>query len=362
MNQSVSLSTEVRLGDPSATIIEAAAKLPPRDLVLVEKAIVSTIERGTPELAESCVYCKPVGKKDGRQTFAIGPSVRLTEVGQQSFGSLWVNVVIDIDRTAKRIDACAKCLDLRTLNVYYATASKSIAYRDGGVFSDAVIENLSNGTASIARRNCLLQAMRPQLVEAESAAKRKVIAKWAGGGDGKTLDNTAYTKAFNAIAEDYRKRWGTTPEQLRDLVADESSPDDKLWYIVGIRNFLLDNDDKYADVFGETAKPDHSSAKAHAAPAPATAEPPTTPDAPAETPPETAEPVVDEAEKVARQKFSALKLQGYKLLTPSGMSKLLEPLYTQHGEDSTWPTSILNDAIAMVSEAVKAKVKNGGKK
>lgn len=232
-----------KIGEPSASIITVAANLPPRDLVKVENDIRAAI-KNNPSLAELCIYCKPVGMKNGRQAFSTGPSIRFAEIGQQCFQALWVNGTVDQDN--KRVMATVVCFDLRTLNVYYGTSSKSIVGRNG-LYSPSMIETTTNAAFSIARRNALLQAMRPQIESVMEDAKNAAIKRWCVG------DKIDHKDAYKALHADYQRRWGTTVDQLNSLVAEEGSPEDKLIMAIGVRNYLIDNPDSYEDVFG--AKP-----------------------------------------------------------------------------------------------------------
>lgn len=245
MSNELEQSVVSRIGEPSASIITVASKLPPRDLEKVEKDIRAAIANN-PALAELCIYCKPVGKKDGRQQFSTGPSIRFAEIGQQCFQKLWVNGVIEQDN--KRVLATVVCFDLLTLNVYYGTCSKSIVGRNG-LYSPSMIETTCNAAFSIARRNALLQAMRPQIEAAMVEAKAAAIKRWCKG----TEINMA--EAWKALADDYKKRWGTSEAKLKELIAEEGSPEDKLIMLIGIRNYLIDNPDSYEDVFGCKAAP-----------------------------------------------------------------------------------------------------------
>ena len=234
-------SNIAKLGEPSAAIIMAANKLPPRDLVLVEKNIRGAL-LNNPVLAEQCIYCRPVGKdkETKRQNFSTGPSIRFTELGQQCFGRLWLNGNLDVD--FKSVRATFMCFDLWTMNITFGTCSKSIFGSGGMRYPDGMVEVTGQAAMSIARRNALTQQMRPQLESCMIDAKNAAIKKWSDKLDG--------DQAFKALLADYQKRWGTTDKMLKELVADEGTPEDKLILIIGVRNYLIDNPSAYKDVFG----------------------------------------------------------------------------------------------------------------
>ena len=246
MNELEVVSNITKIGEPSANIIKVAASLPPRDLVKVESDIRAVLVNN-PELAEICIYCRPVGKKAGKQQFATGPSVRFTEIGQQCFGRMWVNGYSEVD--SKRVLATVACFDLLTLNITFGTCSKSIIGRGGQKYPQTMIELTTNAALSIARRNALLQQMRVQLESTMNDAKASVIKKWCG--DGKNKNEIAW----KSIAEDYKKRWGTSAADLKKLVENEGSAEDKIIMAIGVRNYLIDNHDGYEDVFGKKPAP-----------------------------------------------------------------------------------------------------------
>ena len=239
METSMELSNISKIGEPSASIIRVAASLPPRDLVLVEKNIRGALQNN-PALAEMAIYCRPVGKKDGRQQFAIGPSVRFTELGQQCFGRMWLNG--NVEQDTKRVTATFMCFDLSTMNITFGTCSKSVIKASGERYSDGMIEVTTSAALSIARRNALTQQMRPQLEACMLDAKIAAIKKWS--------DKLNGEEASKALLADYNKRWGTTDKMLKELIADENTPEDKLIKVIGVRNFLIDNPNSYKDVFG----------------------------------------------------------------------------------------------------------------
>ena len=251
MNELDTVTNISRIGEPSATIIKAAASLPPRDLVKVENEIRSILANN-PELAEICIYCRPVGKKDGKQRFVTGPSIRFTEIGQQCFGRMWVNGFADTDN--KRVLATVACFDLLTLNITFGTCSKSIIGRGGQKYNQNMIELSTNAALSIARRNALLQQMRVQLESTMKDAKASVIKKWCKGEDQKN------DEAWRSISDDYKRRWSTSASDLKKLVENEGSAEDKIIMAIGVRNYLMDNHDGYEDVFGKKAAPQKKSA------------------------------------------------------------------------------------------------------
>lgn len=53
--------------------------------------------------AETAMYRKPVGKKDGKQTYAEGPSIRFAEEAYRALGNLWSAVAVQLETAEKRV-------------------------------------------------------------------------------------------------------------------------------------------------------------------------------------------------------------------------------------------------------------------
>jgi hypothetical protein len=236
----ISTTTLAMIGEPSAALIAVAMKMEPRDLIKFEKDVISVVQ-SSPEIAESCIYFRPVGKdKKKRQTFASGISIRLAEIGHQAYGRLFVKgVVEEIDNT---VVATVGAFDLGTLNITYGRCSKSIIGQYGK-FPAHVIETMKSAVSSIARREALSQQMRPQLTRAMFEARKIAIKQWSADGDHK--------KAYNAIFNDFEKRWKITPKQLKSIAETETNPEAQLMLLIGIRNYLIDNPDELSSVFGD---------------------------------------------------------------------------------------------------------------
>jgi hypothetical protein len=241
------LELSQKIGEPSASIIKVASTLPPRDMLKVEKDI-RAIATSNPEIAEQCIYCRPVGKKDGVQHFAFGPSIRLNEIGQQCFGRLWVNGVEE--QSENRVKAAVMCFDLATLNITFGTCSKAISGKHGK-YPQSLIETTTAAALSIARRNALTQQMRPQLDSILVDIKKTIIGKWCGGDITEKNRAPKLKEAWDKIALDFKKRWNILENMLSEVVANEDSHEDKLIYLIGIRNYLIENPDDIKDVFGK---------------------------------------------------------------------------------------------------------------
>jgi hypothetical protein len=253
-----------RIGEPSASVISMAMKLPPRDLIKFEKDITAVVQ-SSPEIAESCIYFRPVGKKNGKQQLASGVSVRLAEIGQQAYGRLWVNG--NVDEFPATVEANVACFDLGTLNITYGRCSKSIVGRNGK-YPLSVIETTKAAALSIARREALAQQMRPQLEKAKMEARKIAIKQWSAKGD--------CTEAYNALFADFSKRWKTDTKQFKAVAETETNKEAQIMLLIGIRNYLIDNPEEYSSVFGGSSPKSGIEPNQEAAPAQTTIIPPAT--------------------------------------------------------------------------------------
>lgn len=96
----------------SVDIQVATAHKFPRDLVRFKKTALqmATIDE---ETAESCIYVRPVGKKDGKMQYAEGPSIRMAEIVAASYCNLRVASRI-IEQTLRYVKCEGVAHDLET--------------------------------------------------------------------------------------------------------------------------------------------------------------------------------------------------------------------------------------------------------
>ena len=114
------------------SLVEMSKKYP-RDIAEFKEES-KMLAVSTYDTAKSCIYLRPVGRKDGKQTFAEGPSVRLAEILQSSYGNLWVvSKVLSI--TDDTVTAEGIVMDLQKNIVVRREKSKSIINSMGNRYS-----------------------------------------------------------------------------------------------------------------------------------------------------------------------------------------------------------------------------------
>ncbi len=77
------------------------ALMRPRNILLARSKILDACKR--PGFAESAIYRKPVGKKDGVQQYVEGPSIRFAEEAIRSLGNIDVRQQVTFEDDEKRV-------------------------------------------------------------------------------------------------------------------------------------------------------------------------------------------------------------------------------------------------------------------
>ena len=73
----------------------------PRNLFQSRAKVLDACSR--PTFAETAMYRKPVGKKDGQMQYAEGPSIRFAEEAYRALGNLWASLTVQFENAEKRV-------------------------------------------------------------------------------------------------------------------------------------------------------------------------------------------------------------------------------------------------------------------
>lgn len=73
----------------------------PRNIFQCRAKILEACTR--PTFAETAIYRKPVGKKDGQMQYAEGLSIRFAEEGFRAMGNLWGSLTVQFENADKRV-------------------------------------------------------------------------------------------------------------------------------------------------------------------------------------------------------------------------------------------------------------------
>jgi len=126
------------------------------------------------ETAASCCYKLPP-RKGGDGKAIEGPSVRLAEICSSAWGHMRVQgrIVAEEDR---HVVLAGMAWDLQTNTAWSVEVRRRITTRDGGRYSDDMINTTTNAGTSIATRNAVLHVV-PRSYVNEIYAKCKEVAR-----------------------------------------------------------------------------------------------------------------------------------------------------------------------------------------
>jgi hypothetical protein len=151
------------------------------------------------ETAAECMYALPRGGKPIQ-----GPSIRLAEIIQQSWGNCRVAArVVHVDRTEKYVEAEGIYHDLETNSATMARVRRRIVDSRGRIYSDDMIIVTGNAACSIAKRNAILGGVPKPVWRRAYEASQQVVS-----GTIETLTVTR-DKSLKAFAN-----FGVKPEQI----------------------------------------------------------------------------------------------------------------------------------------------------
>lgn len=206
------------------------AKSYPRN---IEHALKSATQLITidEETAQSCFYRLPPRKGPEGPVEIMGPSIRLAEIIFSCWGNLQVGARI-ISNDGKFIVVRGIAKDLETLNMYDAEVQRGITYKNGGTYSNDMVNNTINAASSIAIRNALFRIIPRTIIN-----KLYNLAMQHAVGTQESLP-TKINQAFN-----YFKKFGIQPEKITNYFnkpKEEFTAEDAVC-IMGLANAVKDN-------------------------------------------------------------------------------------------------------------------------
>ena len=151
-----------------------------KDMVSVDKST-----------AESCMYSRPVGKKDGRTIYASGESIRLAEIVAACYGNLRYGGMIT-EMTERYVKAQGAAHDLETNAAVTAEVIESTVDRNGRPYSERQRVIMAKAAQSKAIRDAIFRVVpkslcRPVVEVAQEVAlgegvsmadRRGGLARW----------------------------------------------------------------------------------------------------------------------------------------------------------------------------------------
>lgn len=211
----------------------------PRNLTTFVDDVFNVVVRDQ-DFAMSCIYCVPVGQaQDKSQTFAMGPSVRLSEEMQKYWKHL--RVVVNCTEEPDKIIVQGLIMDCQANNVETLTSTSSTKDSSGRSWSDR-------------RKELKLKAM-------QSCMKRDLRISIMG----KSYADELIQKIIDEILTDKVQVWEYCKTKYSEIGVTENtvlkyfkagSADEltgkQIYQAIGMYNFLKDNGKEPDYLFGES--------------------------------------------------------------------------------------------------------------
>jgi hypothetical protein len=164
-----SLAVQLAMAELNQDVVTARSY--PRSLARVFKGINELVAMDE-QTAKECVYAVP---RDGKTI--RGPSIRLAEIIASQWGNCHcASRVVHVDRIEKYVESEGIFHDLETGLKRTARTRKSIAKRDGGIYSQDMIMTAGNAAASIAMRESILKGV-PKAVWRKAYEHAEMVIK-----------------------------------------------------------------------------------------------------------------------------------------------------------------------------------------
>jgi len=131
----------------------ATAKRYPRSIEKFQKDATNMI-KASKQVAESCVYNRPVGKDGGRMKFAEGPSIRLAEIVASCYGNLRVATIIT-EVSPRQVKAQGMAFDLEKNYAVKKDCIETTVTKSGAPFSERMRVVVAKACQSKALRDAV---------------------------------------------------------------------------------------------------------------------------------------------------------------------------------------------------------------
>lgn len=192
--------------------------------------------------AESTIYCRPVGKKDGKMQYAEGLSVRMAEIVGACYGNLRVGSTI-IEQTDRYVIVRGFAHDLESNFASSSEVKEPTVTKEGRPFSEGMRAVIAKAALSKARRDATFQVVPKALCRPIELAARSLIA-----GDAKSLE------ARRTSAVNWAQRLNINEDRVWKSLGVHGPEDltsEHLMTLTGIRNSIKDGDATIDDAFPE---------------------------------------------------------------------------------------------------------------
>lgn len=247
----------------------ATAKQYPRSLDVFHRRAIAMATLDD-ETAESCIYRRPVGRKNGQTEFAEGMSVRMAEIVGASYGNLRVYASL-VEQTDEYVRARGAAIDLETNYASSSEVVESTLTKDNKPFSPRMRVVVAKAALAKARRDATFQVVPKALAKPVEGAARRVLM-----GSAQSLEKR------RATVLEWIRKIGIDAHRVYHALGIEGAADltpEKLEMLTGIRTALKDNETSLDEAFPEVAAPQPGQRKSQA-PTPVSSAPATIPSVP----------------------------------------------------------------------------------
>lgn len=210
----------------------ATAKRYPRSLDVFKKRAISMAIIDE-ETAESCLYRRPVGMKDGVQQFAEGMSVRMAEIVGASYGNLRVAATI-VEQNERFVRARGMAIDLESNFASSSEVIEATVKKNGQPYDERMRVVIAKACLAKARRDATFQVVPRALAKPIEAEVRKLLL-----GDTQTLERrrVAVIGWIGKLGIDPKRVWAAL-----GIAGEADLGIDKLEHLTGIRTAIKDNE------------------------------------------------------------------------------------------------------------------------
>lgn len=198
------------------------------------------------ETAASCIYCRPVGKKNGKPEYAEGLSVRLAEIVGASYGNIRVGSMI-IEQTPRVVKARGFAHDLESNFASTSEVVEPTVTKDGNPYSENMRAVVAKAALSKAWRDALFKVVPRALCKPIEFEVRKLAA-----GDAKSL-GLRRSKVMEWV-----NKLGIEPRRVFDALGIAGEADltsEHLITLTGLRTSIKDGDTTIDDAFPDKVQP-----------------------------------------------------------------------------------------------------------
>lgn len=192
------------------------------------------------ETAESCIYCRPVGMKDGKQQYAEGFSVRLAEIVAASYGNLEVGSFV-VEQTPRSVKCRGMAHDLEKNYKSGSECVESTVTKRGEPFSENMRTVVAKACLAKAWRDALFKVVPKALCKPIETEIRKLML-----GDAKSLQarRNAVMQWVTKLGIDVARVFAAL-----EIVGEEDIGADHLMLLTGLKNAIKDGDTSIDDAF-----------------------------------------------------------------------------------------------------------------